>query len=64
MTLAFAISPEKNAELRRRMEPMDVRKEDLEERFVRPSGKGGQHVNKSSTCVQFLGWLSKKTPQR
>jgi protein subunit release factor B len=54
VTLTFAVSPEKNAELRRRMETLGVREEDLEERFVRSSGKGGQHVNKSSTCVQLL----------
>jgi protein subunit release factor B len=35
------------------MEELGVSEEDLEERFVRSSGKGGQHVNKSSTCV----WL-------
>jgi len=54
VTPTFAVSPEKNAELRRRMEALGVREEDLEERFVRSSGKGGQHVNKSSTCVQLL----------
>ena len=54
MTLTFAVSPEKNEELRRRMAALGVREEDLEERFVRSSGKGGQHVNKSSTCVQLL----------
>jgi len=53
MTLTFAVSPEKNAELHRQMESLGVREEDLEERFVRSSGKGGQHVNKSSTCVQL-----------
>ncbi len=49
----FAVSPEKNRSLQERMELLGVREEDLEERFVRSSGKGGQHVNKSSTCV----WL-------
>lgn len=53
MTLTFAVSPEKNAELRRRMAALGIREEDLEEQFVRSSGKGGQHVNKSSTCVQL-----------
>jgi protein subunit release factor B len=54
VTLTFAVSPEKNAALRQRMEALGVREEDLEERFVRASGKGGQHVNKASTCVQLL----------
>ncbi len=53
MTLTFAVSPEKNAELHRQMAALGVCEEDLEERFVRSSGKGGQHVNKSSTCVQL-----------
>lgn len=54
MTPTFAVSPEKNEELRRQMEALGVREEDLEERFVRSSGKGGQHVNKTSSCVQLL----------
>ncbi|NJC87191.1 MAG: peptide chain release factor-like protein [Desulfuromonas sp.] len=54
MTPTFAVSPEKNEELRRRMEALGVREDDLEERFVRSSGKGGQHVNKTSTCVHLL----------
>ena len=54
MPPTFAVSPEKNEELRRQMETLGIREEDLEERFVRSSGKGGQHVNKSSTCVQLL----------
>jgi len=53
MTLTFAVSAEKNAELRRQMAELGVREEDLDERFVRSSGSGGQHVNKSSTCVQL-----------
>lgn len=54
MPPTFAVSPEKNEELRRQMETLGIREEDLEERFVRSSGKGGQHVNKASTCVQLL----------
>jgi protein subunit release factor B len=54
MTPTFAVSPDKNEELRRHMETLGVREEDLEERFIRSSGKGGQHVNKTSTCVQLL----------
>jgi protein subunit release factor B len=49
----FAVSEEKNRWLRERMEALGVREEDLRERFVRSSGKGGQHVNKSSTCVHL-----------
>lgn len=49
----FAVSPEKNRWLRERMAALGVREEDLEESFVRSSGAGGQHVNKTSTCVQL-----------
>jgi len=33
------------------MEALHIREEDIEESFIRSSGKGGQHVNKTSTCV-------------
>jgi len=34
-----------------RMRELNVKEDDLEERFIRSSGPGGQKVNKSSTCV-------------
>ncbi|NTW98410.1 MAG: peptide chain release factor-like protein [Geobacteraceae bacterium] len=49
----FAVSEEKNRWLRVKMAELGVREEDLEERFVRSSGNGGQHVNKTSSCVQL-----------
>ncbi len=49
----FAVSEEKNRWLRERMASLGVREEDLAESFVRSSGKGGQHVNKTSTCVHL-----------
>jgi len=48
------ISPEKEAELRERMEQLGVREEELRETFVRSSGPGGQKVNKTSSCVQLV----------
>ena len=33
------------------MEALGVREEDIEEKFIRSSGRGGQKVNKASTCV-------------
>ncbi len=51
--LTFSVSEEKNKWLRERMDTLGVREEDIEEKFIRSSGKGGQHVNKTSTCV----WL-------
>jgi peptide chain release factor len=47
----FAVSEAKNKWLKERMETLAVREEDIEERFVHASGRGGQHVNKSSSCV-------------
>ena len=47
----FAVSEEKNRWLKSRMELLGVGEQDLEERFVHASGRGGQHVNKSSSCV-------------
>lgn len=49
----FAVSEEKNRWLVERMALAGVREQDLEETFVRSSGKGGQHVNKTSTCVHL-----------
>jgi len=53
---SFAVSEGKNKWLKERMEALGVREEDLRETFIRSSGKGGQHVNKTSTCV-FLRHL-------
>ena len=33
------------------MEALGIREADIEESFIRSGGKGGQHVNKASTCV-------------
>ncbi len=49
----FAVSEEKNRGLQQKMAEVGVREEDFEERFVRSSGNGGQHVNKTSSCVQL-----------
>jgi protein subunit release factor B len=51
--LEFAVSEEKNRWLRLKMTQLGVHEEDLEESFVRSSGNGGQHVNKTSSCVQI-----------
>jgi peptide chain release factor len=50
MTL-FAVSEEKNRWLKERMEALGIHEKDIEEKFIRSSGRGGQKVNKTSTCV-------------
>ena len=50
----FNVRPEKEAELLARMERCGLRETDIEETFVRSSGPGGQHVNRSATCVRLL----------
>ncbi|MCF6284509.1 MAG: peptide chain release factor-like protein [Candidatus Hydrogenedentes bacterium] len=49
----FGVTPNKEAELLRRMEACEIREEDLAESFIRGSGSGGQKVNKTASCVQL-----------
>lgn len=50
----FPVSPTKLQALLDWMSRLEIREEDLEETFVRSSGKGGQHVNKVSTAVMLV----------
>ena len=47
------ITTEKWNQLRDRMASLGIREEDVEERFVLGSGRGGQKVNKTSSCVRL-----------
>ena len=47
----FPVSPKKALELQELMRKFGVVESDLEERFVRSSGPGGQNVDKVATCV-------------
>jgi protein subunit release factor B len=47
----FPVSPSKEKELKAKMGALNIHEEDIEESFVRSGGKGGQKVNKTSTCV-------------
>lgn len=49
--VTFRVSREKEEALRERMESLGIFEKDIVEKFVRSSGKGGQKVNKTSTCV-------------
>ena len=50
----FPVSPAKENELLGKMAKLNIREEDIDETFIRSSGKGGQHVNKTSTCVVLI----------
>ena len=50
----FPISSSKAAALAERMRKLGIREADLDEKFVRSGGKGGQNVNKVSTCVVLV----------
>jgi len=50
------VHPDKQRDLLERFERLGVLEKDLEERFVRASGRGGQKLNKTSSCV----WLTHK----
>ncbi len=49
--MSTPIHPQKKDELKERMEKAGVKEEDLIEKFILGSGKGGQKVNKTSSCV-------------
>ncbi len=45
------VTPQKQQELAERMKALGIHVADLEEKFTRGSGKGGQKVNKTNNCV-------------
>lgn len=49
--IQFPVSEEKNRWLKERMKALGIQEKDIEEKFIRSSGRGGQKVNKTSTCV-------------
>ena len=50
MTNPF-ISPEKKKMLEDRMRELGIDERDIQEKFVHAQGRGGQKVNKTSSCV-------------
>ena len=49
----FGITERKTQELQLCMHNCNLLENDIEEKFVRSSGPGGQKVNKTSTCVHL-----------
>jgi len=47
----FGVTQRKQEELEARMSALGVREADIEEKYVRSSGPGGQKVNKTASCV-------------
>ncbi len=49
--LDFGVNITKVVELAGRMNKLGIYETDIEEKFIRSGGKGGQNVNKTATCV-------------
>src|SRR5512147_1469142 len=47
----FPVTNTKEQALKTVMEELNITEADIEESFIRSGGRGGQHVNKTSTCV-------------
>ncbi len=47
----YPVSPQKIQALEEKIKKLGIHESDFEESFIRSSGKGGQNVNKVSTCV-------------
>ncbi len=47
----FGVTRKKQDELEKRMAALGLREADLEEKYIRSSGPGGQNVNKTASCV-------------
>jgi peptide chain release factor len=49
--MQFGVNPKKQSDLEQKMRRLGIYERDIEEKFVHSGGKGGQNVNKLSTCV-------------
>jgi len=49
--MRFSVGRDKEEALRIKMESLGIKETDLEEKFICSGKKGGQNVNKTSTCV-------------
>jgi protein subunit release factor B len=48
------ITAEKQEKLQERLSALGIHESDIDEYFIRGSGKGGQKINKTSSCVQLV----------
>ena len=48
------ITAEKQEKLQERMAELGISETDVNEHFIRGSGKGGQKINKTASCVQLV----------
>ncbi len=53
MVINFGVTEQKQRALTERMAACGISEQDLQETFTRSSGPGGQHVNKTATCVHL-----------
>lgn len=58
MTVSFNVRESTQKALLARMQSLGIEESDLLETFVRASGPGGQHVNKTSTAVRLVHRLT------
>ncbi len=49
----FGVKDSKEKALLKRMKALGISENDLEEKFIRSGGPGGQNTNMTSTCVQL-----------
>ncbi|HEY5648124.1 MAG TPA: peptide chain release factor-like protein [Nitrospiria bacterium] len=51
---SFPVTSAKHKQLAEKMARLGIHEEDIDETFTRSTGAGGQHVNKTSTCVVLV----------
>jgi len=49
--MRFSVGTDKEGALKARMDSLEIKEADIEEKFILSSKKGGQKVNKTSSCV-------------
>lgn len=51
---SYPVTSGKHKQLSEKMKRLGIRENDITETFTRSTGAGGQHVNKTSTCVVLV----------